>query len=557
MVEFIENKLFVHFHSMATTYYDEKSGFRMQIHFEPTLGDNFEAIVNEYKPKVAQALELIKRMENGEIVNHTEVKEESEDRMVDHYNLRMEKELVKGKSLAHTLAMWEEAKKFAEDVMTGVIKTSAGKKYESIIFNGIGGSYLGPLMLIIAKYGMDFNTTAGLPMKIYFISNTDSDMFHQITSNINVDASIMVHLSKSGSTSETAGNTQTWMKLCRDRNLVLGEHNAAVTIKDSLLDKIAHENKFIRTWHMEIDTGGRTSVCSAIGFVPYAFARCDFGEFIKGMSYMDTLTRAEGENPAALLATAIDANNHKVGHRNMIVLCYNEFMREYAHYLQQLYMESLGKQYKVDGTEARQGQTVFGGVGTGEQHSFMQQVQKGIADNFVRMIYFEKREHDYVNEQAGSMGRQLLAFLMGTQKALIQNKRSFATSTFRERNEFTFGMMIALEERVVTFLASFFGINAYDQPGVQDGKKAATGVNATSKKIVAGLEKIEGKLSGYTEGILKALGFEDVPYEAEDVLNDIVKNINVEESYPTLKGVIKADNHWCSKCKHYYFDFSK
>lgn len=543
---------------MATTYYDEKSGFKLQIHFEPTLGEDFGAIVEEYKPKVAKALDLIKRMENGEIVNHTEVKAESEDRMVDHYNLRMEKELVKGKSLAHTLAMWEEAKKFAEDVMNGVIKTSAGKKYEAIIFNGIGGSYLGPLMLIIAKYGMDFNTTAGLPMKIYFISNTDSDMFHQITSNINIDASIMVHLSKSGSTSETAGNTQTWMKLCRDRNLVLGEHNAAVTIKDSLLDNVAKQNNFIRTWHMEVDTGGRTSVCSAIGFVPFAFARCDYAQFIKGMSYMDTLTRAEGENPAALLATAIDANNHKVGHRNMIVLCYNEFMREYAHYLQQLYMESLGKEYKVDGTEARQGQTVFGGVGTGEQHSFMQQVQKGIADNFVRMVSFEKREHDYLNDQAGSMGRQLLAFLMGTQKALIQNKRSFATSTFAERNEFTFGMMIALEERIVTFLGSFFEINAYDQPGVQDGKKAATGVNATSKKIVAGLEKITAPVSGSTAEILKAIDFgAEVPYEAESILVDIVQNINVDESYPTLKGVIKAERKWCNKGKHFLFTFSK
>ncbi|EAY13578.1 hypothetical protein TVAG_389750 [Trichomonas vaginalis G3] len=117
--------------------------------------------------------------------------------------------------------------------------------------------------------------------------------------------------------------------------------------------------------------------------------------------------------------------------------------------------------------------------------------------------------------------------------------------------------MIALEERIVTFLGSFFEINAYDQPGVQDGKKAATDVNTASKKIVAGLEKIDGKLSGYTEDILKALGFTDVPYEAEDVLNDIVKNIDVDESYPTLKGVIKAENHWCTKCKHFYFDFSK
>lgn len=85
----------------------------------------------------------------------------------------------------------------------------------------------------------------------------------------------------------------------------------------------------------------------------------------------------------------------------MIVLCYSEFMREYAHYLQQLYMESLGKEWQVDEEPAHVGQTVFGGVGTGEQHSFIQQVQKGLGHNFVRLISFEKRSHDLVNEQAG------------------------------------------------------------------------------------------------------------------------------------------------------------
>ena len=542
---------------MANIFYDEKTGFKMTIHFEPTLGEDFQSIVDSYKPKVEKALDLIKRMENGEIVNHTEVKAESEDRMVDHYNHRLEQELVKGKSLGHTLALWEETKKFADDVLAGNIKTSAGKKYETIIFNGIGGSYLGPLMLIIAKYGMDYNTTAHLPMKIYFISNTDADMFHQITSNINIDTAIMVHLSKSGTTSETAGNTQTWMELCRKHNLVIGEHNAAVTIRGSLLENIAKEDKYIRCWNMEVDTGGRTSVCSAIGMVPMAFAKMDFAEFIKGMSHMDCLTRQAGENPAALLATAIDATNNKIGHKNMIVLCYSEFMREYAHYLQQLYMESLGKEYKVDGSEARTGQTVFGGVGTGEQHSFMQQVQKGLGDCFVRMALFEKRDHDYVNEQAGSMGRQLLAFFEGTQKALIQNHRPFATTMFVERNEFTFGMMIALEERVVTFLASFFDINAYDQPGVQDGKKAATSVNKLSKRIVEALAKISGKIEGRAEEVMKALGIDECPYETESLLIDVVTNLDVENSYPQLKGVIKAEKKWCAKCKHFIFTFSK
>jgi len=540
---------------MSEVFFDEVSGFKMDIHFEPVL-DDISAVMKECQPKIQAAVDLIDQMEKGEIVNKTSVVAESENRAVDHYNHRMEAELVKGKSLGHTLAYWEEVKKFAEDVKSGKIITKAGKKYESIIFNGIGGSYLGPLMLIIAKYGMDFNTTAGLPVKIYFISNTDSDLYYQVTSNIDIATSIMVHLSKSGSTAETAGNMQTWMQLVQGKGLVVGEHNASVTIRGSKLEKISIQNGFIRIWPMEVETGGRTSVCSSIGMAPCAFAGLDFGQFIKGMSHMDALTRRREDNPAALLAAVIYASTKKIGFKNMIVLCYSEFMREYAHYLQQLYMESLGKEYTIKGEPAKVGQSVFGGVGTGEQHSFMQQVQKGLGDCFVRMNYFEKRDHDYINEEAGSMGRQLLAFLKGTERALMQNKRPFVVSTFQERDEFTFGMMIALEERVVTFLASFLEINAYDQPGVQDGKLAATDVNKTSKLIVSLLEKMNGEIVGNAGQILSALGVKELPYEAQAILVDIVQNIEIEGSYPTLKG-IKASRVWCKECKQFKFSFSK
>lgn len=118
----------------------------------------------------------------------------------------------------------------------------------------------------------------------------------------------------------------------------------------------------------------------------------------------------------------------------------------------------------------------------------MQQVQKGIPDNFVRFIYFLKRKHDFKNEAAGSMGRQLLAFVKGTENALLHNEKPFISSTFEECNMFNMGMMIALEENIVGILAAFRHINAYDQPGVQDGKLAANQMNAVSKEIEAFIE---------------------------------------------------------------------
>ena len=540
---------------MTDTYFDSKSGFRFDVHFEPIF-NNIEDVYKAQQGKFEKALDLIKRMENGEIVNHTEVKAESEDRQVDHYNLRLKEEKVPGKSLSHTLKLWEETLAFARDCESGKVKPEKADKYDTVIFNGIGGSYLGPQMLIIAKYGADYNTTAHLPFKIYFTSNTDPDLFHQICTNIRIESTIMVHLSKSGTTSETAGNMHTWMDLCKQKGLKIGQHSACVTIRDSLLDKIAKENGFIRDWHMEVDTGGRTSVCSEIGMAPCAFAHLDFAQFIQGMSEMDVLTRNTTlvQNPAAIIAALINKLSEDKGFKNMIVLCYSEFMKEFAHYLQQLYMESLGKEYTVEGKPAHVGQTVFGGVGTGEQHAFMQQVQKGLGDCFVRIIHFEKRSTDYSNEQAGSMGRQLLAFVNGTEKALLQNKRPFIDLSFPERNEFSFGMMIALEERIVTFLGSFLGINAYDQPGVQDGKLAASGVNKLSAQIVKGLE---GKsVKGTAAEILKALGIEGQHYEAESILNDIFNNHAVPNAYPSLVN-LKVQREFCQKSKQFTFTFNQ
>jgi glucose-6-phosphate isomerase len=113
----------------------------------------------------------------------------------------------------------------------------------------------------------------------------------------------------------------------------------------------------------------------------------------------------------------------------------------------------------------------------------MQQVQKGIPDCFVRFVHFLKRHQDYNLSEAGSMGRQLLAFVKGTEDALLQNGKPYMTCAFDQCDMFNIGMMVALEERIVTFIGALRNINAYDQPGVQDGKKAASSVNNVSLKI--------------------------------------------------------------------------
>ncbi len=188
-----------------------------------------------------------------------------------------------------------------------------------------------------------------------------------------------------------------------------------------------------------------------------------------------------------------------------------------------------------------EGQTVFGGVGTGEQHAFMQQVQKGIPDCFVRFVHFLKRSHDYNITDAGSMGRQLLAFVKGTEDALQINGKPYMTTTFEQCDMFNMGMMVALEERIVTILAAFRNINAYDQPGVQDGKKSASTVNTISLKIEnfiasKGSKGWEWKgdasqaRKDFELGEATSISFVDA------ILSDIFANINIEQSYEKLRG---------------------
>lgn len=545
-----ELKLVQHNYMNGHVYHDVHSQFTLNLSgFTGTL-NNLDKTLEDYHYSIEAALSKIKAIESGATVNATANKKESENRSVDHYNLRMEEELVPNKSLQHSIQLWNDIQAKVNRILSGETVNESGERYTDVIFNGIGGSYLGPLMLVIAMKGDRYNFNAVAPdrvkIRLHFVSNTDPDSFHLLLSKVRLETTLMVNMSKSGGTAETRGNMEAFNELIRNHSsgkLVLGKHNIAVTVQGSNFDKYATENDFLHTFHMFNETGGRTSIVSAIGMVPCAFAELNFADFLRGQCHMDKLTRNADakQNPSLLIAIAIDQLSKLQGRKNMIVLGYSDFLKEFAHYLQQLYMESLGKEYSESGVANPEGLTVFGGVGTGEQHAFMQQVQKGINDCFVRFVHFNKRSSDYVDSQAGSMGRQLLAFVKGTENALLNNRRPFMTSTFEQCDMFNLGMMIALEERIVTNLAAFRSINAYDQPGVQDGKKSALDMNDVSltveKKLAQYLSE-HGKWQGDAVGAIKDFGLsESTPvWYVDAVLTDIYGNVQLSNSYPLLQG---------------------
>ncbi|KAL0232409.1 hypothetical protein PCE1_002750 [Barthelona sp. PCE] len=511
-------------------YFDETSGFLLDMSGWPQI-DQLEELLEKYSFNNQLCMDHIAALERGDIVNATKVASESENRAVDHYTHRLSEEhfpvdmKFEGRSLEKSIEYWNKVKSDVEKVLSGEHTTTNGEKFTDVIFNGIGGSFLGPLMLILGIYGETYNMA--LPIRVHFVSNTDPEDLSTLLSRININTTMMVSISKSGGTSETVGNWLAWVELLKVQNLNVGMHCAAITTRNSGLDKQATELGFSFIWHMETETGGRTSIGSAVGMVPAAFAQIDFSDFLRGQSHMDVLTRnpQSKENPAMLIATLIDRLTQTQGNKNMIVLGYSSFLKEFSHYLQQLYMESIGKEYTVSGIRRPTGQTVFGGVGTGEQHAFMQQIQKGISDAFVRFIHFENRTTDFSNEKAGSMGRQLLAFVLGTQAALTQNEKPYISMRFKDRNAMALGMMVALEERIVSFLSVFRDINAYDQPGVQDGKLAAKAINALSMAVVENLNIMEGVVD--IAALVEGADIREVDY----ILTDLYANQKVENSY--------------------------
>jgi glucose-6-phosphate isomerase len=179
----------------------------------------------------------------------------------------------------------------------------------------------------------------------------------------------------------------------------------------------------------------------------------------------------------------------------MVVLPYKDRLLLFSRYLQQLVMESLGKEFDRAGRVVNQGIAVYGNKGSTDQHAYVQQLREGVNNFFVTFIeVLRDRDGPALEVDPGiTSGDYLHGFLLGTRDALSEKDRSSITLTVDEVSPRTLGMLIALYERVVGLYASLININAYHQPGVEAGKKAAGGVLSLQAKLVAALAAQPGR----------------------------------------------------------------
>ncbi len=230
---------------------------------------------------------------------------------------------------------------------------------------------------------------------------------------------------------------------------------------------------------------------SAVGLLPLALQGVDVGGILEGARMMDEWTRTPEtlKNPAMLLALCWHFAGGGRGAKDMVVLPYKDRLALFSKYLQQLVMESLGKKLDLDGREVNQGIAVYGNKGSTDQHAYVQQLRDGVNNFFATFIEVRKaRASTGIEVEPGiTAGDYLQGFLRGTRQALYEGGRDSITLSIPEVTAQTVGALIALYDRAVGFYATLVNINAYHQPGVEAGKKAAATVLALQKKVRASL----------------------------------------------------------------------
>jgi glucose-6-phosphate isomerase len=245
--------------------------------------------------------------------------------------------------------------------------------------------------------------------------------------------------------------------------------------------------------------GGRTSEMSAVGLVPAALQGIDIRAMLDGAKDMDDATRVPDlkKNPAALLALAWYHSGNGKGEKDMVVLPYKDSLLLFSRYLQQLVMESLGKEKDLDGNTVYQGIAVYGNKGSTDQHAYVQQLREGVPNFFATLIeVLEDRKGPSPEIDPGvTSGDYLSGFLLGTRQALYENHRDSITVTIPQVNARTVGALIALYERAVGLYASLVNINAYHQPGVEAGKKAAAVIIDLQRRVMEVLHTEKTALS--------------------------------------------------------------
>jgi glucose-6-phosphate isomerase len=371
----------------------------------------------------------------------------------------------------------EKLKDFLKDI-------EKDNRFTDLIQIGIGGSDLGPKAVYLA-----IEAFHKPHRRVHFLSNVDPDDGAKILRSVDLEKTLVVVVSKSGSTLETLTNEE----FAREKYIKAGlnpkDHFLAVTGKDSPMDD---PQKYLASFYIWDYIGGRYSATSMVGGVALAFAlgMDRFLDFLRGANAIDKLVLSKNPQSNLPLLSALIGiwNRNFLGLPTTAIIPYSQALSRFPAHLQQLDMESNGKRIDKKGrpVDFDTGPIIWGEPGTNGQHSFYQSIHQGTTVVPLEFIGFKKSQYkDDIIYQGTSCQEKLLANLFAQSIALAQGQKNDNPNKFFPGNRpnrillseqldpFTMGSILAFYEHKVVFQGFIWNINSFDQEGVQLGKKLA------------------------------------------------------------------------------------
>ena len=362
---------------------------------------------------------------------------------------------------------------------------------DTFVVLGIGGSALGPEAVHNAIKQPYYNELSkekrkGCP-RFYVMDNVDPERIAGLLDIIDIKTTVFNCITKSGNTIETMSQ----FMLVKDMlECELGKEEAKRHIvcttdrEKGALIKTAEKEGY-KTFFIPSGVGGRFSELSPVGLLPAAVCGIDIRELLRGAAYMDKRISesANLKNPALMYA-ALSCIALKKGRNISVIMPYAESLKLISDWYSQLWAESLGKRYDLDGKQINIGQTPVRALGATDQHSQMQLFAEGPDDKIIVIIGVEnfrrkvtipkKSEIEELGFLRGATHNHMIAIeQMSAEYALLKAGKINMTITMPEVNEFYLGQLIFMFETATAYAGELLNINAFDQPGVEEGKNAA------------------------------------------------------------------------------------
>lgn len=388
---------------------------------------------------------------------------------------------------------WRDLPYNQDDVVEDIISyaESVKGKFDAFVVLGIGGSALGPLAVQQAINHPYYNELPkekrnGYP-KLYVADNVDPEKLVCLFETIDVTKCLFNCISKSGSTSETMSQFMIIKEMLSEKlsKEEAAKHIVCTTDKvNGNLVKIAKEEGY-KTFIIPSGVGGRFSELTPVGLLPAAMCGINIKELLKGAAYMDELSKEKDiyKNPAYMYAV-LHYIGMKQGKNISVVMPYADSLKLISDWYAQLWAESLGKKKDNDGNIINAGQTPVKALGVTDQHSQVQLYTEGPYDKIVVFIGVEKFKRTITIPKIygdipslGFLGgitqnKLIQTEQMSTEYALLKSGKTNLTITLPEVNEFTLGELLYMFEVATGFAGELLNIDAFNQPGVEEGKNA-------------------------------------------------------------------------------------